>query len=287
MKRNFLPMSIAMSLALAACGGQSESPSTASASAPAVAPAAARSVSGPAVRAQVDIDQVAKLPPGLTLALRLVDTTDAANLPVVVAESSQPAPGVLPFDAALAYDPALIDAGRSYGFQVSLMAETLVLYGTAAPVPVLTSGAPSDGLKITLVRGGQPAADVPPGDLAKADFAKLEANLGALRRIQGERLEADVAVGWDAFVESDGQIRMAREQVDFGDAGSAQYRYAYKGGKPWVVERSQAGVKTLVAWNDAGDLVLNEKGKGEADPSDVDGLRSRAEALYTQAAAKR
>jgi len=286
MKFIALPLSVAAALALAACGGQSNAPTgTAAAQTPAAASAPA--VSGPAITAKVTIDQLKTLPPGLNLIMKLVDVTDASQLPVVVAESTQPASAALPLKVALGYDPARIDASRQYGLQVMLQAETLVLYGTDRPVPVLTQGAPTGELAVSLVRGGQPAADVPPAEQAKGEFEKLVANIGALRRIQGERLEDDIAVGWDAFVEDSGQIRMAREQVDYGDAGSAQFRYAYKGGKPWVVERVQKQVTTLVGWNDAGDLVLNEKDGGEADEADIARLRTRAESLYAQAAAKR
>lgn len=286
MKFNALPLSVAAALALSACGGQTNAPADTSSSAK-TQQAAVQPVTGPAVTGTASIDKLATLPPGLSLVLRLVDTTDAASLPVVVAESTQPAPNVLPLSFALGYDPAAIKQDHRYGIQVAVQAETLVLYGTSAPVPVLTHGAPAKGLAIALVRGGQPSVDVPPGEQAKADFATLSDNIGALRRIHGERLEADVAVGWDAFVEDSGQIRMAREQVDFGEAGSGQFRYAYKGGKPWIVERVQASVTTLVGWNEQGDLVLNEKGEGEADEADVTALYARAQSLYGQAEAKR
>ncbi len=286
MKFIALPLSVAAALALAACGGQSDAPAN-SAAAQTPAAAAAPAITGPAITAKVSIDQLATLPPGLSLVMRLVDVTDAASIPVVVAESTQPAAAALPLNVALGYDPAKIDASHSYGLQVMLQAETLVLYGTDRPVPVLTQGAPKGELALSLVRGGQPAADVPPAELAKGEFEKLVASIGALRRIEGERLEDDIAVGWDAFVEDSGQIRMAREQVDYGSAGSAQFRYAYKGGKPWVVERVQKQVTTLVGWNEAGDLIVNEKESGEADDADVALLKARAESLYGQAAAKR
>lgn len=287
MKFNVLPLSIAAALVLSACGGdQSNAPAGASGQSSAQQ-AATQAVTGPAVTGTASIDSLTTLPPGLSLVTRLLDTTDAANLPVVVAESTQPAPNILPLSFAIGYDPAAISQDRKYGVQVAVQAETLVLYGTSSPIPVLTEGAPSKGLTAALVRGGQPAADVPPAEQAKNDFTALADNIGALRRIQGERLEADVAVGWDAFVEDSGQIRMAREQVDFGDAGSAQFRYAYKGGKPWVVERVQRNVTTLVGWNESGDLVLNEMGGNEADEADVTMLFTRAQSLYGQAAAKR
>src|SRR5690606_12056699 len=164
---------------------------------------------------------------------------------------------------------------------------TLVLYGTAAPVPVLTDGAPSSELKLALVRGGQPSADVPPDELAKKEFADLEAQIGALRRIQGEKLEEDVAVGWDAFVESSGQIRMAREQVDFGDAGSAAFRYAYRGGKPWIAERVQGGKKIIVVWNEERPVTLTEPASGKAGADGLASLRRCAASLCREAAATR
>lgn len=287
MKPNVLLLStaVALTLALAACGSdRSSAPAKGAAeNTPATANTAAQPT-GPAVTGTASIDQLTTLPRGLSLVVKLLDVTNPAEVPVVVAQSTQPAAQVLPLNVAQTYDPARIDPNHRYGLHVALQAETLVLYGTSSPIPVLTDGAPQKGLKIDLVRGGQPAVDVPPGEQVKNEFAKLEENIGALRRIHGERLEEEIAVGWDAFVEDSGQIRMAREQVDFGEAGSAQYRYAYKGGKPWVVERVQGREKTVVGWNDSGDLVLSEDTRNEGD---APALYARAESLYTQAAAKR
>ena len=283
--RKSLPLSLVVAVALSACGGE-PSPSTSSSSAAGL-PATAAAVSGPSVSGSITIKDSPKMAAGIKLHLKLVDITDPAAVPVVVTESSKPAPATVPAQVALGYDPAVIDQNKRYALPAALMADTFVLYGTAVPVPALTQGAPSTGLALELVRGGQPAVDVPPADKAKADFAKLEAEIGALRRIQGERLEADVAVGWDAFVDGSGQIRMAREQVDYGDAGSAEFRYAYQSGLPWVVERKQAGVTTLVAWNAEGLVLLNEHGAEPASDEDVEALKQRAAALYSTAAAKR
>ncbi|NLB14169.1 MAG: hypothetical protein GX826_09160, partial [Gammaproteobacteria bacterium] len=107
MKFKALSLSAAVALALAACGGQSDAPASANGgSAASTAQPAVPQVNGPAIEAQVEIDQLASLPPGLTLVLKLVDITDSTNLPVVVAESSTPAPAALPLRVALPYDPA-------------------------------------------------------------------------------------------------------------------------------------------------------------------------------------
>lgn len=280
-----LPLSLVAALVLSACGG--DAPSSSNSSAPTAAvPAQPAAVSGPSISANLSIKDAPQMQPGITLHLKLVDVTDAAAVPVVVTESTQPAPA-LPAQVALGYDPAKIDQTRRYALQAALMAETFVLYGTPAPAPVLTQGAPSSGLALELVRGGQPAVNVPPAEKLKADFAKLETEIGALRRIKGERLEEEISVGWDAFVDSSGQIRMAREQVDYGDAGSAEFRYAYQGGKPWVVERKQSGTTTVVGWNAEGQVVVNEQGDAPAADEDVAALQKRAADLYETAAAKR
>lgn len=285
MKFYALPLSIAVALALSACNGdQSNTSANDAATQKAAQEAEALATNGPAVTGKVSIDTLTNLPPGLSLVVKLVDYTDPAAVPVVVAESTRPAPRSLPLNLVQAYDPAAIKKDRRYGLQVAVQAETLVLYGTDRPIPVLTGGAPEKNLTVELVRGGQPSVDVPPAELAKEEFARLVENIGALRRIQGERLEADVAVGWDAFVEDSGQIRMAREQVDFADAGTAQFRYAYKGGKPWVVERTKGGTKTMVSWNEQGDVILDEQTNGEGD---IDDLYARAQSLYAQAETQR
>ena len=284
MKFNVLVLSVSAALMLAACGGQDAAPSKSAEAHVSDQSQAPTTPAGPAVTGIATIDKLTTLPRGLSLVIKLVDTTDPASVPVVVAQSTQTASQILPLNLAQAYDPAKIDVGHQYGLQVALQAETLVLYGTDKPIPVLTNGAPTKGLQVNLVRGGQPTVDVPPGEQAKTDFAALEANIGAMRRLHGERLEETISVGWDAFVEDSGQIRMAREQVDYGDAGSAQFRYAYKGGKPWVVARVQGGNTVMVGWNEAGDLVLNETSGGSVDPAN---LFARAQSLYNLASAQR
>lgn len=295
MNRNLLPLSLAMALLLSACGGQqTDAPSgrrngaNGNTSAQAAQP---QPVTGPAIRATIETGLPGELPAGLNLVLRLVDTTDAANLPVVVTERTHPVSGPATFDAALGYDPAKIDAERNYGLQVSLMAETLVLSGTEQPVPVLTQGAPTENFKVTLVRGGQPNANVPPAELAKQELAKLDTAIGGMRRIHGSSLDGQISTGWDAFVEGDGKddpIRMAREQTEAPKEGKTEYRYAYRAnGTPWLVERTYRGSTVLIAWDDKDNLVLNEKGDDQAGEDEIAALRARAEKMHSTAAAKR
>jgi putative lipoprotein len=228
-----------------------------------------------------------KLPDGLQLNLKMLDVSDPAAVPETVAERTIPAPRQLPYNFELGYDPARIDAEGRYVIEASLQADGLSLYGTTAATPVLTQGAPDRGFSLNLVQGGKAVATMAPADQLKADFTALVANIGALRRITGERLEEETAVGWDAFVAADGQVRMAREQVDYAEAGNAAFRYAYQGGQPWVVERKQGRVITMIGWTSDGTLLLNEKGSESASEDEVAALRKRALDLYATAAARR
>jgi uncharacterized lipoprotein YbaY len=292
-KLALFPLTIA--LALSACGGESTPPAGApapAASAPAEAapiPPANTPITGPRIAGRVEVTDLTSLPAtGTQLAFKLFDVTDAAVAPVVVAEQITGAPRNLPYDFEFGYDAARIDQSRRYVMEASIQSEGFVLYGTPAPTPVLTQGAGDSGFVLNLVRGGKPVSTVPPSEQLKLDFAALEAQLGALRRIKGERLEEEVAVGWDAFVDDgSGQVRMAREQVDYGDAGTAEFRFAYQGGQPWVVERKQGGATTLLGWTTDGQLILNEKGGAQASDEEIAELKQRASALYSVAAARR
>lgn len=288
-KLALLPLSAA--LALAACGGEQPATAPAAGNAPAAAPAApapAAPITGPKISGSVTVAGVAQLPDGIELGVKLYDVSDASVAPVLIAERSTPAPRILPSTFEIGYDPATIDQTKRYAVEVALQTDGVILYGTPAPAPVLTQGAADSGHSLTLVQGGKPVSTLAPPDQLKADFAALEANLGALRRITGERLDEEVAIGWDAFVDTvSGQVRMAREQVETVEGGTVAYRFAYQGGQPWVVERKQGGSTTLIGWTSDGQLMLNEKGSEAAPDEEVEALRTRALALYTTAAARR
>jgi uncharacterized lipoprotein YbaY len=273
-------------LVLSACGGEQPAPAAAPATAPtAVEVAATTPVDGPKVSGSITVQGVSQLPEGIQLSAKLLDVTDPAAVPVVVSERTTAAPQLLPSGFEVGYDPAQIDQAKRYTVEVSLQSDGIVLYGSPTPTPVLTQGAGDSGFSLTLVQGGKPIATVAPPEQLKLDFQALEANLGALRRITGERLDEEVAIGWDAFVDNaSGQVLMAREQVEVADAGTTAYRFAYKGGQPWMVERKQGGGTTLLGWTSAGELILNESALSDAE---VEQLKQRALALYGTAAARR
>lgn len=288
--RKFALLPLTAALTLAACGGESPAPGnagTAPTAAREVAPQPPAPVTGPKVTGRVEVTDLTELPAGLQLVVKLLDASDPTVVPPVFSEVVMPAPRVLPYNFEIGYDAARVDQARRYVVEASLQANGVVLYGTPEATPVLTQGAATSGVVLNLVRGGKAVATVPPSEQIKLDFAQLEANLGTLRRITGERLDEAVAIGWDAFVDSSGQVRMAREQVETAEGGTAAYRFAYQGGQPWVVERKQGGVTTLIGWTSDGQLILNDKGGAPASDEEIAALQKRAADVYAQAAARR
>lgn len=271
-------------LPLALLGCNSDTPATATQGGAPAAQAAAAAEPAVAIRGQLNAE-VDKLPPGLALRLRLLDTTDPTAGAVVVSEATQPAPSAFPARYVLGYDAARIDPARSYAIDAAVMADTVMLFSTPAPTAVLTQGAGSEPA-LALARGGQPSLDIPPAERLRKDFEALEASIGGLRRVAGERIDEAVTIGWDAFFDDSG-VRVARENVDFGDAGSAAFRYAYHLGQPWVVVREQGGVTTMVGWDKDGTVLINETSDGQTlDDADVQALKARAEVLLKATAGR-
>lgn len=288
-KLSLVPLSVV--LVLGACGGDPPASAPAGGKTPAAVPSetvAATPVSGPKVSGTLQVAGISTLPAGIQLGVKLLDVTDASAVAVVLVERVTAAPRILPSGFEIGYDAATIDQTRRYVVQVALQADGMVLYGAPEPTPVLTQGAAVNGHMVTLVQGGKAVSTVAPPEQLKLDFEALEANLGALRRITGERLDEAVAIGWDAFVDDgSGQVRMAREQVETAEGGNAAFRFAYQGGQPVVVERKQGGTTTLLGWTSDGQLILNEQGDGQASDEEIARLKQRALDLYAQAAARR
>lgn len=280
MHRKLIPVAIAAVL-LSGCGAP-ETPSAqqgAQASAAPAAIATAAPVATPqfstAISGELMVEGLTELPAGFELSLRLLDLSDPSQVPPVVAELSGPAPSILPHRFSLPYDASkIVETGR-YGVLAALVVQGVPLYSSPAPAPVLTEGN-GTSVSLSLVRGGAQAdTQIAPTEKMKQDFGALERSIGALRRVTGERITDDVTVGWDAFL-SDAGVRFAREQVDFGDAGTASLKYAFKDGRPWVVVREQRDRTTWLGWNEAGELMLNEGPDGPIDAAEAERLRAGA-----------
>lgn len=272
---------------LSACGG---SPQPSQAPAP---QAAAQAAAEPVAPAQPQFDTAIigdmtvpglnELPPGFELSLRLLDVTDPSQVPGVVAESNGAAPRQLPHRFALPYDATLINEEGRYAVQVALVVQGVALYSSPQPERVLTEGH-DNRISVELVRGGaQAETEVAPTERMKQEFAALERSIGGMQRVVGERMNEAVTVGWDAFIASS-NVRFAREQVDFGDAGTAAFRYAYQNGQPWVIVREQGRVTTWLGWNADGELILNERNGEAVDAAEAERLRAQAAEVASLAA---
>lgn len=235
----------------------------------------------PAVAGSVTVEGLEKVPPGVSLKLRLLDVTDPTTAPIVVAEFVQPSPGLLPHDFRLPYEPAALNPAASYAVDAALMADTAALYSVPEPIAVADMAATLP--MITLTRGGRVSTDMSPGDKLKIEFSQTESQMGAMRRVAGSRIDEEVTVGWDAFADANG-IRVARENVDLGEGkGTARYVYGFRNGKPWLLRRTQGGATITVGWDIDGNLILNE---GDVAVDAAATLYRRAEAVYTSAAAR-
>lgn len=276
-------LGLSLALSLAACGERA-GPASQQTPQAGAQPAGPPPVTGPAVRGQLSVSGLQQLPPGLSLNLKLLDVTDPEAVPAVVSERVEPAPRQLPHTYAVGYQPTWIQQDRIYVLEATLNAETLALYGTNEPIPVLTQGA-GDSLDIELVRGAVPRAGIPPAELLRREFQRVDGALGGMRRVAGDRTEGDVVVGWDAFVDTDGALRMAREIFDYGEGKpGANFQYAYLNGKPFVIVREAEGVKSWLGWDRNGAVRLNlVNGSGELSEAEITQFKRQAEAMFALA----
>lgn len=283
------PLVLAISVALlAACGQQSaQAPGAAQQQAAQAGAPAPVPDSATAIRGVIGIAGLNQLPRSLQLRLRLLDMSDPSIVPPVLSERVEPAPSALPYQFALPYAPEVINEEGRYVIEVALVAGDSVLYGTPNPPAVLTQGA-GNIVEVALERGGGlPPPGVAPADLLKQEFDRVERSIGGMKRLQGERIENDVTVGWDAFADSTG-VRFARQVIDHDKGGTVSYRFAYKAGEPWVLARESRGVVAFVGWGADGNVVLNrDTNDKELTEAEIAELKAMAEVLYAEASAKR
>ncbi len=115
------------------------------------------------------------LPPDAVVQVQLTDVSRQEVAAPVVAETTITTAGrqvPLPFE--LRYDPARIEANRSYAVRATIRSEERLLFTTATAIPVLTRGNPGR-VALTLVQAAAAAPTGPaPGSLAGTSWV-LEA----------------------------------------------------------------------------------------------------------------
>lgn len=278
------PAVLALTFALAACGGGTPAPAPAP-GAPAPAPAPA----GTAVTGTVVAEAPATLAAGSQLALRLLDTTRADAEPTLVASFMQPVT-TLPSEFRMPYDAGLVDSNRAYAVDAKVLDGDTVTYVSIARVAVLTEGKP-DRVALQLVHALSATPRDPAADLVK-EFTDFEQRLGGLDRFADSRITGpegkEIAIGWDGFADDNG-VRMVRETVSEGEGGNRyNRRFAWKDGKLWVAIREQGGTTLRLGWDKEGTLILKEK-NGQADESvaaEADALSKAAKDALAIASAR-
>ncbi len=280
------PVVLALTIALAACGGAAPPAQTPVGATPAEPVAA----TGAQVTGTVVSDQPALLGAGASLVTRLLDVTRVDAEPIVVTTGSQPVTA-LPAEFALAYDDDQLSSDRDYAVDAQVMEGVTVKFVSIGRVPVLTKGKQSR-VNIQLAQAMTSAVRDPAVELLK-EYTDLEQRLGGLERFADSRIVGpegkEVAIGWDGFADDSG-VRMVRETVSNGD-GSGRFtrKFAWKDGKLWVATRERDGVSVRLGWASDGSLLIKENNGSadEAAAAEAADLSKAAKEAYAIAAARK
>jgi putative lipoprotein len=268
-------------VALAGCNNSSDSSSTNSDNGtPASAPAAqATNVSG-TVSIRGDIKPSAQD----SLDIKLVDVTSQGSAPLAT-KTIAPAT-TFPQQFELDFNPANVVPNDMYVVEATLT-DGDRHYVMPLQQPVLTQGHPANNVAVELM------PEQTPGEKMLAAFQNAQKQIGGLKRSSGTKLEPNASRAWQVF--RDGlEVKFIRELVDYGDKGFTSTDYAYKDGKPWVVQQkkmpSQNAKPTstdTAGWGDDGTLVLktHDAGgtSGTLSDSDAGNLQQQAKDILNLA----
>jgi len=235
--------------------------------------------SAPAVTGTVSFNEPAvQLPPDAKLNARLVDVSNINQQTKVIASVAVGPLGRPPIAFAIEYDPGKIESIRAYQIEAEIVDGSGILYLSADKYPVLTAGK-GRSVAMTLIAARAPKDEKSAKDLAIDQFQILQGQIGGMTRLTGNRFAGETAIGWDAFLK-EGTLRMVRENLELPTEGRVAARYAYRDEKPWIaVEEttSDKGRKTklLLAWNEAGELTVRDRTRGEtsSEVNDADVAR--------------
>jgi putative lipoprotein len=206
------------------------------------------------VSGTVSLRVPAVINPGAKLSVQLVDV---AQPEVVIAQSDTDVSTQPPYSFSLPLEAGRIDQTRVYVVNVKLV-DGERQYLPALQSPVLTGGA---GSTVDVVL----SSEATPGENLKEEFNKLKAQIGGMKRIQDSFLDGDLSVAWDGFVEAGNKLRFMRVNSELGQGDTAvrsNVEYAFLDGKPMAILKKGQG-NTRVGWNEAGEVILNERGSGD------------------------
>ena len=270
-------------VALAGCSNSSNPSSSAdtdgqAASAPAAA-GAATSVTGTiTLRGDIKPSDQDKL------VISLIDVTAQGSAPLATKTVAPATTFPLPFE--LNFNPSNVATNDLYIVQVDLT-DGDRRYVMPLQAPVLTQGHPASNIAIEL------APEQTPGEKMLVAFQGLQKQIGGMKRTAGTKLEPNASRAWQVFRDGT-EVKFIRELVDYGDKGFTSTDYAYKDGKPWVVQQQKKSSQTAkptstdtAGWGDDGTLVLKTHeagGNSEAlSDSDASTLQQQAKDILSMA----
>jgi putative lipoprotein len=266
-------------VALAGCNSSSNSSSTTADGQSGAAQAAATSVTG-----------TISLRGGITpsnqdqLVISLVDVTAQGSAPLAT-KTIAPAT-TFPLQFELSFNPTNVAPNDLYIVQVELT-DGDRHYSMPIQAPVLTKGNPVANVAIEL------APEQTPAEKMLAAFQGVQKQIGGFKRSSGTKLEPNASRAWQVFRDGT-EVKFIRELVDYGDKGFTSTDYAYKDGKPWVVQqqkKANQGAKPTstdtAGWGDDGSLVLKtHDANGSTDTlsdSDAAALQQQAKDILNLA----
>jgi putative lipoprotein len=267
-------------VALAGCNSSSNSSSSADTDGQAApAKAAATSVSG-----TITLRGDTKPSDQDKLVISLIDVTAQGSAPLAT-KTIAPAT-TFPLQFELDFNPSNVAPNDLYVVQGDLT-DGDRHYNMPIQAPVLTQGHPVSNVNIEL------APEQTPGEKLLAAFQGVQKQIGGMKVSSGTKLEPNVSRSWQVFRDGT-ELKFIRELVDYGDKGFTKTDYAYKDGKPWVVQQqkkaNQAGKPTSVdtaGWGDDGSLVLKtHEANGSTDTlsdSDAAALQQQAKEILNLA----
>jgi putative lipoprotein len=218
------------------------------------------------------------------LVISLVDVTSQGSAPLAT-KTIAPAT-TFPMQFELDFNSSNVAPSDLYIVQADLT-DGDRHYIMPIQAPVLTQGHPASNVAIEL------APEQTPGEKLLAAFRGVQKQIGGMKVSSGTKLEPNVSRSWQVFRDGT-ELKFIRELVDYGAKGFTKTDYAYKDGKPWVVQQqkksSQAASPTSVdtaGWGDDGSLVLKtHQANGSTDTlsdSDAAALQQQAKEILSLA----
>jgi putative lipoprotein len=270
-------MSMAV-LALAGCGSSTSSQTEeGAASASSTAAATASSVSG-----TIKVRGPIQPSPNAQLVINLVDVSSSQGGAAPVASKTVASGATFPYSFELSFKPGEINPADLYVVK-AILTDGARHYAMPIQAPVLTKGNTNQAT-IELV------AEQTPAEKDLADFNTLVKQIGGMKVSSGTKLEPNASRGWQVFRQN-GEVKVIRELVDYGDKGFTSTDYAYKNGSPWVAVQQKKANKDAkpssierASWTENGMLVMHEQQTGDKtgdlDSDDAASLRQQALAIY-------